>query len=237
MTGRITRASARAISNNTAAAPAPVTNGPVVTPKETPPVAAVAPAPVVPEREPSPPSAPVASPTKAPEDGKNVKHLTVNVSKAQLNHAISFSIPSSAALSPTPSTSSSVSPTNSSSHLSPPAQPAVPDPVHDLAPELLQIGWRKFWSKREGRPYFFNKITNESLWETPRLNGQHEPYDIISDPLGIQSSPVPPTPTDPGTPNGPIPGGMSWPPRIGEKRSLSADDASASNFNKKIIVT
>lgn len=43
------------------------------------------------------------------------------------------------------------------------------DPVHDLPPELLQAGWRKFWSKRENRPYFFNKITNESLWEMPRL--------------------------------------------------------------------
>lgn len=43
------------------------------------------------------------------------------------------------------------------------------DPVHDLPPELLQAGWRKFWSKRENRPYFFNKVTNESLWEMPRL--------------------------------------------------------------------
>ena len=46
-----------------------------------------------------------------------------------------------------------------------------PDPVHDLPPELLQAGWRKFWSGREKRPYFFNKMTNESLWETPQLSG------------------------------------------------------------------
>ncbi|XP_064466906.1 mRNA (2'-O-methyladenosine-N(6)-)-methyltransferase-like isoform X2 [Ornithodoros turicata] len=74
-----------------------------------------------------------------------------------------------------------------------------PDPVHDLPPELLQIGWRRFWSKREGRPYFFNKLTNESLWEMPRLGGQHpvQQYDPLTDPLGIQG---PPTPTDPGTP-------------------------------------
>ncbi len=43
------------------------------------------------------------------------------------------------------------------------------DPVHDLPMELLQAGWRKFWSKREGRPYLFNKITNQSLWEMPSL--------------------------------------------------------------------
>ncbi|KAH6945394.1 hypothetical protein HPB50_008212 [Hyalomma asiaticum] len=53
--------------------------------------------------------------------------------------------------------------------LSPP-QTVGPDPVHDLPAELLQVGWRRFWSKREGRPYFFNKLTNESLWEMPRLS-------------------------------------------------------------------
>ena len=50
-----------------------------------------------------------------------------------------------------------------------PDSPLTPDPVHDLPEELLQIGWRKFWSRREQRPYFFNKITNESLWEMPQL--------------------------------------------------------------------
>jgi len=47
--------------------------------------------------------------------------------------------------------------------------PMSPDPVHDLPVELLQAGWRRFWSKREQRPYFFNKLTNESLWEMPQL--------------------------------------------------------------------
>lgn len=46
--------------------------------------------------------------------------------------------------------------------------PMSPDPVHDLPEDLLRAGWRKFWSKREGRPYFFNKITNESLWDMPQ---------------------------------------------------------------------
>ena len=40
---------------------------------------------------------------------------------------------------------------------------------HDLPPELLQVGWRKFWSKRENRPYFWNKLTGESLWEMPEI--------------------------------------------------------------------
>lgn len=61
------------------------------------------------------------------------------------------------------------SPQNHAFPMSP--QPMSPDPVHDLPVELLQAGWRKFWSKRENRPYFFNKITNESLWEMP-LSGQ-----------------------------------------------------------------
>ena len=39
--------------------------------------------------------------------------------------------------------------------------------VQDLSQDLIVAGWRKFWSNREKRPYFFNKITNESLWETP----------------------------------------------------------------------
>ena len=41
--------------------------------------------------------------------------------------------------------------------------------VHNLPPELLNIGWRRFWSQREGREYFYNKFTQESLWEMPVL--------------------------------------------------------------------
>jgi len=46
------------------------------------------------------------------------------------------------------------------------------DPVHDLPAELLTAGWRRFWSRREGRPYYYNKITAESRWETPALVDQ-----------------------------------------------------------------
>ena len=88
--------------------------------------------------------------------------------------------------------------------LSPPqSSSSGPDLVHDLPQELLQQGWRKFWSKRENRPYFFNKNSNESLWELPKLSSSGH-YDPATDPLGIQASTSnafqPPTPTDPGTP-------------------------------------
>lgn len=42
----------------------------------------------------------------------------------------------------------------------------------ELPIELLQQGWKKFWSKRENRPYFWNKLTGESLWEFPPLRQQ-----------------------------------------------------------------
>ena len=48
----------------------------------------------------------------------------------------------------------------------------APDPVHDLPAELLAAGWRRFWSRRERRPYFYNKLTSESRWEMPALPGQ-----------------------------------------------------------------
>ncbi|ESO96929.1 hypothetical protein LOTGIDRAFT_115378 [Lottia gigantea] len=65
--------------------------------------------------------------------------------------------------------------------------PSGSDPVHDLPPELLQAGWRKFWSKREGRPYFFNKLNNESLWEMPQLGFHGNMHDPMTDPLGINT--------------------------------------------------
>lgn len=60
---------------------------------------------------------------------------------------------------------------------------------YDLPIELSQIGWRKFWSKRENRPYFWNKLSGESLWEMPVLKPQ---FDPLTDPLGIQHVPPPP---------------------------------------------
>lgn len=42
----------------------------------------------------------------------------------------------------------------------------------ELSIELQQQGWKKFWSKRENRPYFWNKLTGESLWVMPSLKPQ-----------------------------------------------------------------
>ncbi|XP_056461571.1 mRNA (2'-O-methyladenosine-N(6)-)-methyltransferase-like [Gadus chalcogrammus] len=72
----------------------------------------------------------------------------------------------------TPSQGSPLSPTSASKG------PELPD-------ELLQAGWGRCWSKRENRPYYFNRFTNQSLWEMPVL-GQH---DVISDPLGLNAAP------------------------------------------------
>lgn len=121
--------------------------------------------------------------------------------------------------------------------LSPP-QTVGPDPVHDLPAELLQVGWRRFWSKREGRPYFFNKLTNESLWEMPRLSAAAQ-YDPLTDPLGIQG---PPTPVDPGTPPGPSHLLLSPPPQApspvilprADKRRAS-DDANPAAAKKFVL--
>lgn len=62
----------------------------------------------------------------------------------------------------------------------------------------MRQGWKKFWSKRENRPYYWNKITNESLWETPVLNK----FDPLTDPLGICSN-------SSAGPHSPLPGPSS----------------------------
>lgn len=52
-----------------------------------------------------------------------------------------------------------------------------------LSDELVQAGWEKCWSKRENRPYYFNRFTNQSLWEMPVL-GQHDVIVSAHSPLG-----------------------------------------------------
>ncbi|XP_078249236.1 mRNA (2'-O-methyladenosine-N(6)-)-methyltransferase isoform X2 [Pogona vitticeps] len=103
-------------------------------------------------------------------------------------------------------------------------QPSSPQPVRlvqDLPDELVQAGWEKCWSKRENRPYYFNRFTNQSLWEMPVL-GQH---DVISDPLGLNAAPVP------------AEGGASDAVAAAEtktwKRSLSEEGQPSSNSAKK----
>lgn len=46
------------------------------------------------------------------------------------------------------------------------------DYAHDLPENLLNIGWRKFWSKRENREYYYNKVTGSSLWDLNELKLQ-----------------------------------------------------------------
>ncbi|KAK3085841.1 hypothetical protein FSP39_009480 [Pinctada imbricata] len=98
-------------------------------------------------------------------------------------------------------------------------QPLSPDPVHDLPVELLQAGWRKFWSRREQREYYFNKNTNESLWDMPQLT--HSPHqDLLTDPLGISGPGPSPLPNNHdlrlSRPSIDIP-----PQQVGEKRRAS----------------
>ncbi|XP_066558286.1 mRNA (2'-O-methyladenosine-N(6)-)-methyltransferase [Amia ocellicauda] len=83
-----------------------------------------------------------------------------------------------------------------------PLSPSGNKPPQELPDELIQAGWSKCWSKRENRPYYFNRFTNQSLWEMPVL-GQH---DVISDPLGLNAAPASADggapPTDPSLGNG-----------------------------------
>lgn len=55
----------------------------------------------------------------------------------------------------------------------------------ELHPDLVTQGWRKFWSKRENRPYYWNKITGESLWDMPPGRTTSAGFDPVTDPLGI----------------------------------------------------
>eukprot|EP00095_Tigriopus_kingsejongensis_P012277 maker-scaffold577_size191314-snap-gene-0.35 protein:Tk12277 transcript:maker-scaffold577_size191314-snap-gene-0.35-mRNA-1 annotation:"phosphorylated ctd-interacting factor 1" len=79
----------------------------------------------------------------------------------------------------------------------------------DLPPDLLHQGWRKFWSKRESRPYYFNRLTGDTMWDLPgptheagKLeagpSGQSEPgFPRNSDPLGINHATAGPHPPPP----------------------------------------
>lgn len=60
----------------------------------------------------------------------------------------------------------------------PPEQSA--SKVYDLPAHLLTAGWRRFWSTKGEREYFYNKFTKESRWEYPEESCEH-----FSDPLRI----------------------------------------------------
>lgn len=75
----------------------------------------------------------------------------------------------------------------------PGATSAVFAPNEELPPDLVMQGWRKYWSKRENRFYYWSKLTGESLWEMPRQ------FDPLTDPLGICNAGV--GPNGPSTPS------------------------------------
>uniref|UniRef100_A0A8C6L937 mRNA (2'-O-methyladenosine-N(6)-)-methyltransferase n=1 Tax=Nothobranchius furzeri TaxID=105023 RepID=A0A8C6L937_NOTFU len=79
-----------------------------------------------------------------------------------------------------------VPPSSSTASQGPPLSPSTSSKSPELPDELVQAGWAKCWSRRENRPYYFNRFTNQSLWEVPVL-GQH---DVISDPLGLNAAPA-----------------------------------------------
>ncbi|XP_053171924.1 mRNA (2'-O-methyladenosine-N(6)-)-methyltransferase [Scomber japonicus] len=79
-----------------------------------------------------------------------------------------------------------LSPSTPASSQGPPLSPSATAKPPELPDELVQAGWSKCWSRRENRPYYFNRFTNQSLWEVPVL-GQH---DVISDPLGLNAAPA-----------------------------------------------
>ena len=47
--------------------------------------------------------------------------------------------------------------------------PDYPQMEVDLPPELLERGLRKYWSRRESRPYYFNVETGATVWNQPEI--------------------------------------------------------------------
>ncbi len=70
---------------------------------------------------------------------------------------------------------------------SPAPPPGNPNFEVDLPHDLLQLGWRKYWSRRENRPYYFNRGNGETLWDMPGTIQQT--FERNSDPLGINTPP------------------------------------------------
>ncbi|KAK7070756.1 mRNA (2'-O-methyladenosine-N(6)-)-methyltransferase [Halocaridina rubra] len=159
-------------------------------------VATAAGGPAVPPSMPA--TAPVPQMTYAPESS-SPHHIAStqsyhmqphSTSQAPPHHGMRVLIPPQAGSSSSgPSTPSPQTPV-----AGPPPQSAGQIHETDLPPDMLAAGWRKFWSKREQRVYFWNRVTGESLWDMPPGQAAHgtqppgqQQYDPISDPLGIQN--------------------------------------------------
>lgn len=104
-------------------------------------------------------------------------------------------LPSSSPLSPGPLTPTKPIPPDAGLTPTSPPGPMV-NYNEELSTELVNQGWRKFWSKRENRPYFWNKMMGKSVWEMPNS----KPFDPLTDPLGICHN-VPPNGPPTGPPN------------------------------------
>lgn len=107
-------------------------------------------------------------------------------------------------------------------------QESVPSPgKEDLPLNLVEAGWRKFWSQRENRFYFFNKLTNKSMWDMPGSEESllldnptdHNPTAPLDDPLGLN-----PSNCEPDT---------SMKLMAVSKKRKSTDNASDSSFSKQ----
>ncbi len=123
----------------------------------------------------------------------------------------------------------------------PPSNPAAFEV--DLPPELLHQGWRKFWSRRENRPYFFNRASGDTMWEMPPIHANNQPNpppgpgggphfhnNPLNDPLGIsQNGPSSSGPPPPGHPN------PNFHMQAGMKRRPSEENQQGQH-NKKMIL-
>uniref|UniRef100_A0A8C1KPA4 mRNA (2'-O-methyladenosine-N(6)-)-methyltransferase n=1 Tax=Cyprinus carpio TaxID=7962 RepID=A0A8C1KPA4_CYPCA len=114
-----------------------------------------------------------------------------------------------------------MSPTGSTSQAAP-FSPSTSKPIQELPDELIQAGWSKCWSKRENRPYYFNRFTNQSLWEMPVL-GQHDV--IVSSGFRVEIPVTPTTPTIPISPS--TPGVKPWVNTTDDKQGQTSVPAPA----------
>lgn len=135
-----------------------------------------------------------------PSLSSNSANINAGISSGHMGVLAETTTASLVANSPASSCSSPSTPTKSGSspfeHMAQTPQSGPPPSSssggygEELTSELVNQGWRKFWSKRENRPYYWNKITGESLWEMPGAR----PFDPLTDPLGICHGPAPGTP-------------------------------------------
>ncbi|XP_014672513.1 PREDICTED: phosphorylated CTD-interacting factor 1-like [Priapulus caudatus] len=97
-----------------------------------------------------------------------------------------------------------------------PQPPMSPDGSQELPPALVKAGWRKFWSQRENRHYYFNKSSGQSIWDLALLyslpSATTDPLGIsmtVHSPVGLPARPSLPVPGDKRRPSGDLLPGQS----------------------------